>query len=278
MIIGMTIYYVPLLLFAVILTIVFEDYIVQAFCFGTVFAKFYILQIHPKISLLLHKTKVEWPEEHLGLRQQIIDLATNLGYKDAENKIVLTRSTSGDLHSNASVNSHYITLSAELLDHHAGHPEEVIAIVGHELGHWTDSDLTLFSFFDVVYMTICGIFFQACINNPYLLSAFGFTQQSVFMSIYLFYRLYSVTGDYPLRKLFNVLYRYCEYKADLFSARTLSSRDIQLSLLRNYSVNLDALFIDPMYAKLEMSHPTLLERIEALESYEPRAIGKDEAV
>ena len=66
-------------------------------------------------------------------------------------------------------------------------------------------------------MTISGFFFQECLNNAYLLSAFGFTQQSVFMSIYLFYRVYSCTEDYPLRKLFNVLYRYCEYKADRFS-------------------------------------------------------------
>ena len=49
---------------------------------------------------------------------------------------------------------------------------------------------------------------------------------------------------------------------------------MQLSLLRNYSVNLDALFIDTMHAKLELSHPTLLERIDALESYKPRALAK----
>lgn len=84
----------------------------------------------------------------------------------------------------------------------------------------------MWSFWDVVYMTIAGYAFDMCLNNPYMLSAFGFKQESIFMSIYMFYRIYSVTLDYPQRKMFNYLYRYCEYKADRFAADLNGSRNI----------------------------------------------------
>lgn len=98
-----------------------------------------------------------------------------MNYPNPEDKIKLTESMFGDLHSNASVNSDFIDLNKELLEHHEGHEEEILAIVGHELGHWKDSDIYWWGFWDVVYMTIVGYFFQITLNNPYLFKAFGFT-------------------------------------------------------------------------------------------------------
>lgn len=116
--------------------------------------------------------------------------------------------------------------------------------------------------FDVIYMTLLGFFFEQGLNNPYLLRAFGFSQASVFISVYLFYKIYSVTLDYPQRKLFNVLYRHHEYEADLFAARHQKTAEhSKNALLRNYSKNLDALFIDEVHAMLQKTHPTLLERL-----------------
>lgn len=115
-------------------------------------------------------------------------------------------------------------------------------------------------------MTILGAIFDKFLDNPNLLRAFGFSQASVFISIYLFYKVYSVTLDYPQRKLFNVLYRYNEYNADLFAKHHQGTAEhIKNAILRNYSKNLDALFVDEVHAMLQKTHPTLLERIKALD-------------
>ena len=139
--------------------------------------------------------------------------------------------------------------------------------MAHELGHWKDMDIYYNGIWDIVFMTICGWFFQRCLNNPHLLMAFGFQQESIFISIYLFYKVYSCTLDYPQRKMFNVLYRKNEYKADRHAVDLCGLSAIKYALLRNYSVNLDALFKDRWYAILNMSHPTLLERLGAIERH-----------
>ena len=64
-----------------------------------------------------------------------------MDYPEPEKRITLTASKFGDLHSNASVNSRHIDISEELLEHHKGHPEEILAIVAHEMGHWKEMDI-----------------------------------------------------------------------------------------------------------------------------------------
>jgi|LakMenEpi03Oct11_1017367.scaffolds.fasta_scaffold07974_1 hypothetical protein len=59
---------------------------------------------------------------------------------------------------------------------------------------------------DVVYMAVLAIFFSLALNNQKMLTDFGFTQQSLFISIYLFYKVYAVTLDYPIRKAYNWYY------------------------------------------------------------------------
>ena len=42
---------------------------------------------------------------------------------------------SGDLHANAVANNSSIKLTEKLLENHKDHPEEILAIVAHEIGH-----------------------------------------------------------------------------------------------------------------------------------------------
>lgn len=68
MIIGLTIYWLPLVLFAIVVTINFKNNLTLAFCLGTVIAKSYILFIHPRIALTLFKNQAEFPEEQAELK------------------------------------------------------------------------------------------------------------------------------------------------------------------------------------------------------------------
>lgn len=126
---------VPLILFAMVVIINFKDNLTLAFMIGTVFGKIWQIFIYPKITCL-HKQPVSFPDDKMDLRNKIRDLAIKFDYPDPDNKILLTQSRLGDLHSNASVNSRRIELSRELLEHHKNHDEEIVAIVAHELGHW----------------------------------------------------------------------------------------------------------------------------------------------
>jgi len=52
-----------------------------------------------------------------------------------------------------------INLSKQLLEHHEGKDEEILAILTHEFGHWQMNHLYINTFFDVIYMTLLGTFF-----------------------------------------------------------------------------------------------------------------------
>jgi STE24 endopeptidase len=269
-VISLTISFVPLIIFGDFVVINFKKHIALAFFLGTFIGKSYQLWITPYINLWLEDKKVDFPEDKMELRRKIVNLAIEIGYPDPDNKIFLTESRGGDLHSNASVDSRNINISKELLQHHEGHDEEILAIVGHELGHWKQNHIYWYGLADLLYMTICGVCFQFVVDNPVLLRAFGFSQYSTFITIYLFYKCYSCSLDYPQRKLFNVMYRYGEFLADAESLKLQigdkdeGSHPIIMALLRNFSTNLDALFVDEFYSMLEDTHPPLLTRLSAL--------------
>lgn len=46
---------------------------------------------------------IPFPDEKEQLKKNIIELAKKVGYEEADRKIVIITSNSGDLHSNASV-------------------------------------------------------------------------------------------------------------------------------------------------------------------------------
>lgn len=204
----MTLMYYPLVVLGIMMVRWFEDNIVIAFAVGTVIGKFFMIKIFPMLKNCLVKEKRKWTEDKKELRSKIVKLAEDHGYKNAENKVMLTANRGGDLHSNASVNSGHIDISESLLNHHDGKDGEILAIMAHELGHWKNNDIYWVMFVDIFYMTLIGFFYAGCQNNPLLLSSFGFTQKSYFISIYCFFKVCSVTADYPLRKLYNILYRF----------------------------------------------------------------------
>jgi|688.fasta_scaffold326093_1 Zn-dependent protease with chaperone function len=113
----------------------------------------------------------------------------------------------------------------------------------------------------MVYMSLLAFFFKRCLNNPAFLTQFGFTHESLFISVYLFYKVYSVSIDYPLRKCYNFIYVFYEIRADKYAIDLGFGEALRSALLRNYSENNEALFIDDFYAMMMKTHPTLMERM-----------------
>lgn len=99
-------------------------------------------------------------------------------------------SRSGDLHSNASLTRSQVRLSTKLLEHHAGHNEEILAIVAHELGHWYKDHLKKSVLVNVVYMTIFGAIMVPFVDNKEFLFAFSIGMESYYMQLVLYILLY----------------------------------------------------------------------------------------
>jgi hypothetical protein len=106
----MTLNLLPLILFAMVVVINFGDNLTLAFFVGTIIGKAWQLFIFPHIKMF-DKKRVPFPEGREELRNRICKIAAEHGYSDPEEKIMLTMSRLGELHSNASVNSRFIELS-----------------------------------------------------------------------------------------------------------------------------------------------------------------------
>lgn len=87
-------------------------------------------------------------------------------------KVLLKHAKDGNLHSNASVESDVIVLGDRLLDHHADHPEEILAIATHELGHWKYRHVSKMMVINSFYMLLIGAIMVPFIDNQTFMSAF----------------------------------------------------------------------------------------------------------
>jgi STE24 endopeptidase len=145
-------------------------------------------------------------------------------------------------------------------------PEELVAVLAHEVGHFKRKHIIstmiisvlqvgaiLFLLSKVMFSTEVSVALGAETLTPVYhlnLIAFGF----------LFTPLSKIIGI--LMSLFS---RKNEYEADAYAKETFSGEALS-SALKNLSVhNLSNLTPHPAYVFMHYSHPTLLERLEALE-------------
>lgn len=67
---------------------------------------------------------------------------------------------------------------------------------------------------DMGYMFLFTLFLKKAINCHSLFGSFGFRHESYFISLFLFFKVWSVSGDYILRKGINWNTRRLEKEAD----------------------------------------------------------------
>lgn len=176
--IQVLILYVPVVLLATRVADWQKSNLIFALIVGTFFVKTSILFVYPLVISPIFSKKVPFPQDgdNRLLFEEIVQLAESNGYKNARSKIILTESRSQDLHSNAGVNSNNISLSKELLEHHAGKSGEIKAIIMHEITHWKEMHLLKkVVCIDMVYMTAFAAYLSPMLNNHTLLRTFGFS-------------------------------------------------------------------------------------------------------
>jgi len=145
---------------------------------------------------------------------------------------------------------------------------EILAILGHELGHWKlGHTLTNFAVTQV-YFGVAFYFFSQCYASNDLYAAFGFDSTTsdvpTIIALLLFFQTLWAPVDKVLSFVLTVFSRHCEFAADQFSVDLDMSQDLQSGLCKIHLENLGAMCPDSLYSMYHYSHPPLVERLSAM--------------
>lgn len=168
--------------------------------------------------------------------------------------------------------SKQIVLFDTLIDHSS--TEEVVAVLGHEIGHWQLSHLPKMLLYSQVSLFFTFSLFNGFINNKSLYNAFGFYKEfPVIIGFSLFSYLFQ-----PINALTsfstNLLSRKHEYEADAYAKKCGYEKDLSTSLIKLTEENLSYVDADWLYSAYHRSHPLLSERLDALGFVSTKQVGK----
>jgi STE24 endopeptidase len=153
----------------------------------------------------------------------------------------------------------YDTLVEKLSD------EEIVAVLAHEVGHYKRKH--------IIYNLVAGtlttgltlFIFSLVVDSATLAGALGVSAPSFHIGLIAFGLLYSpistVTGI-----LMSLLSRKFEYQADDFAKQTYDEKPLISSLKTLSKTSLSNLTPHPAYVWFQFSHPSLLQRIRAMNS------------
>jgi len=154
--------------------------------------------------------------------------------------------------------------------------DEILAILGHELGHWKLGH-TLSSFaVTQAYFGASFYCFSLCYGagSTDLYRAFGFDGVDrpipTMLALLLFFQTIWAPIDKVLSFILTINSRRNEFAADRFSSDLGMSAKLQTGLCKISLENLGAMCPDPWYAIYHYSHPPLVERLSAMTNSEKK--------
>jgi STE24 endopeptidase len=140
---------------------------------------------------------------------------------------------------------------------------EIVAVLAHEIGHYKKKHVFIGIIIGIIQTGITLFIFSLLVDNPNLSEALGADQPSFHLGLVAFGILYSpislVSGLFM-----NIFSRKNEYEADKFTAQFGCQNDLISALKKLSGKNLTNLTPHPAYVFFHYSHPTLLQRIRAL--------------
>ncbi|KAF7717358.1 CAAX prenyl protease [Penicillium ucsense] len=143
-------------------------------------------------------------------------------------------------------------------------PQEVVAVLSHELGHWKLNHTTKLFGIAQSHMFFIFALFSVFINNRSLYQSFGFVREQPIMIGFLLFSDALAPMDAVVKLCMNILSRKFEFEADSFAQGLGFSDELAASLMKLQIQNLSTMDADWMYASYHYSHPILTERLAAL--------------
>ena len=143
-------------------------------------------------------------------------------------------------------------------------PEELTAVLAHEMGHYKNGHLLIFTVLAVLQTGFMLWLLSFFIGNAGLFAAFRMEQVSVYAGLVFFGFLYSPVSFF-LGIFMNWLSRKFEFEADAYAGLSYGNIPAFISALKKLTVdNLSNLTPHPFKVFLEYSHPPVLERLAFL--------------
>lgn len=138
------------------------------------------------------------------------------------------------------------------------------AVLAHEIGHFRRRHVP--KMLVLASLQLLGGFWLLAwlARQDWFPAAFGLPADST-AAVFLLFLLLSGPAVFWLAPLFNYWSRRHEYEADAFAVRAVGGAEPLVGALRNLSTkNLSNLTPHPLYSTFHYSHPTLLEREQAM--------------
>ena len=146
--------------------------------------------------------------------------------------------------------------------------DEIEAVLAHEIGHNKLNHITKQFILSTLLMLGMMFILGLCLKWPLFFTTFGVATPSIHVGFTLFF-LFSSVFTFPLTPAFSYLSRKYEYEADAFSVQTLKRpKDMIQSLIKLSKENSANLTPHPAYSFFHYSHPTTIERAEAIKKIE----------
>lgn len=238
---------------------------VWAFCAMTAFQLVMSILAPLVIAPLFNKFT---PLPEAELRDRISALAEKLNFRTRG--IFIVDSSKRSRHSNAYFTglgrAKRIVLYDTLVRTHS--VEEILSVLAHEIGHEKRNHIKKGLAISTA-LSLVG-FWVVSLLLPWqpLYQAFGFTQPG-YHSLIILLGFCSGPFTFFLQPLFSMRSRRQEYEADRFAVQAVgSAAGMRSALLRLSRENLSNLTPHPLYSFFHYSHPTLAERIAAMERFE----------
>ncbi|KAF8752842.1 CAAX prenyl protease N-terminal, five membrane helices [Rhizoctonia solani] len=230
------------------------------------------------------------PLETGALRTRIEALASRLSFPLTD--LYVIDGSKRSAHSNAYFYglpwSKHIVLFDTLIK--KSQPAELEAVLAHELGHWKYSHPMKLMLVSQIHMLALFSVFPPFMRSWPLLASFGFpigpsaAKPPVLVS-FLLYQMVITPIESVVGFLLNALSRRFEYQADQFACEldaqglggekeegkteeesTMRAR-LGRALVALHAENLSTVWVDWMYSAYHHSHPTLTERLRAMDAY-----------
>lgn len=141
--------------------------------------------------------------------------------------------------------------------------EELVAILAHEVGHYKKKHILQSLAISIVQTGVMFFILGLALKSPILSQALGVEKPTFHIGLIAFGILFSPISTI-LGLFMNVFSRKNEYEADAFAKATTNGKAL-INALKKLSVNhLSNLNPHPAYVFFYYSHPTLLQRLRAL--------------
>jgi len=140
---------------------------------------------------------------------------------------------------------------------------ELVAVLAHEIGHYKKHHVIWSLLLGTLQTGAILFIFSLFVGSPELSAALGVEKPSFHIGLIAFGILFSpismITG-----LAMNIFSRKNEYEADAFAAKYFEANELASALKKLSVKNLSNLRPHPAYVFFHYSHPTLLQRLNAL--------------